>query len=80
MKSELEKRRDQHWLLGDFSKTFVQAEALGGICDPDLVITLNIPFEILKDHLSQCGIHPPSRRMYNLEFNPSHSSSFYSYL
>uniref|UniRef100_A0A5F9DUL8 Adenylate kinase 4 n=1 Tax=Oryctolagus cuniculus TaxID=9986 RepID=A0A5F9DUL8_RABIT len=55
-----------------FPRTLVQAEALNKICDLDLVITLNIPFETLKDRLSRRWIHPPSGRVYNLDFNPPH--------
>ncbi|TKC48974.1 hypothetical protein EI555_004183, partial [Monodon monoceros] len=55
-----------------FPRTLVQAEALDKICDLDLVITLNIPFETLKDRLSRRWIHPPSGRVYNLDFNPPH--------
>ncbi|XP_057573283.1 adenylate kinase 4, mitochondrial isoform X1 [Hippopotamus amphibius kiboko] len=72
MLSELENRRDQHWLLDGFPRTLVQAEALDKLCDLDLVITLNIPFETLKDRLSRRWIHPPSGRVYNLDFNPPH--------
>ncbi|XP_019304555.1 adenylate kinase 4, mitochondrial isoform X2 [Panthera pardus] len=55
-----------------FPRTLVQAEALDRICELDLVITLNIPFETLKDRLSRRWIHPPSGRVYNLDFNPPH--------
>nr|XP_048309116.1 adenylate kinase 4, mitochondrial isoform X1 [Myodes glareolus] len=70
MVSELETRSTQHWLLDGFPRTLVQAEALDRICDVDLVISLNIPFETLKDRLSQRWIHPSSGRVYNLDFNP----------
>ncbi|XP_043819004.1 adenylate kinase 4, mitochondrial isoform X2 [Dromiciops gliroides] len=53
-----------------FPRTLTQAEALDKICQPDLVISLNIPFETLKDRLSRRWIHPPSGRVYNMEFNP----------
>ncbi|KAB1268785.1 Adenylate kinase 4; mitochondrial [Camelus dromedarius] len=59
------------WHLG-FPRTLVQAEALDKICELDLVITLNIPFETLKDRLSRRWIHPPSGRVYNPDFNPPH--------
>ncbi|KAL2772438.1 adenylate kinase 4, mitochondrial isoform a [Daubentonia madagascariensis] len=72
MMSELENRRSQHWLLDGFPRTLGQAEALDKICDLDLVIILNIPFETLKDRLSRRWIHPPSGRVYNLDFNPPH--------
>ncbi|EGV95052.1 Adenylate kinase isoenzyme 4, mitochondrial [Cricetulus griseus] len=70
MVSELETRSTQHWLLDGFSRTLVQAETLDRICDVDLVISLNIPFETLKDRLSQRWIHPSSGRVYNLDFKP----------
>lgn len=70
MMLELETRSAQHWLLDGFPRTLVQAEALDRICDVDLVISLNIPFETLKDRLSRRWIHPSSGRVYNLDFNP----------
>uniref|UniRef100_A0A8C9MX14 Adenylate kinase 4 n=1 Tax=Serinus canaria TaxID=9135 RepID=A0A8C9MX14_SERCA len=70
MMAELEKRREQHWLLDGFPRTLGQAKALDGICQLDLVISLNIPFETLKDRLSARWVHPASGRVYNLDFNP----------
>ncbi|XP_028902480.1 adenylate kinase 4, mitochondrial [Ornithorhynchus anatinus] len=70
MLSELEHRRHRPWLLDGFPRTLVQAEALDSVCELDLVISLNIPFETLKDRLSRRWIHPSSGRVYNLEFNP----------
>lgn len=55
-----------------FPRTLGQAEALDRICELDLVISLNIPFETLKDRLSARWIHPASGRVYNMEFNPPH--------
>ncbi|XP_027318201.1 adenylate kinase 4, mitochondrial [Anas acuta] len=72
MMTELEKRRAEHWLLDGFPRTLGQAEALDRICELDLVISLNIPFETLKDRLSARWIHPASGRVYNMEFNPPH--------
>ncbi|XP_052570177.1 adenylate kinase 4, mitochondrial-like [Peromyscus californicus insignis] len=69
--SELETRSTEHWLLDGFPRTLVQAEALDRICDVDLVVSLrHIPFETLKDRLSQQWVHPSSGRVYNLDFNP----------
>ncbi|KYO36913.1 adenylate kinase 4, mitochondrial [Alligator mississippiensis] len=70
MMTELEKKQTEHWLLDGFPRTLVQAEALDRICELDLVISLNIPFETLKDRLSARWIHPTSGRVYNMEFNP----------
>ncbi|XP_021259694.1 adenylate kinase 4, mitochondrial isoform X1 [Numida meleagris] len=72
MMTELEKRRAEHWLLDGFPRTLGQAEALDRICELDLVISLHIPFETLKDRLSARWIHPASGRVYNMEFNPPH--------
>ncbi|XP_075037934.1 adenylate kinase 4, mitochondrial [Mixophyes fleayi] len=72
MLSELEKKTTHSWLLDGFPRTLVQAEALDKICDLDLVISLNIPFETLKDRLNTRWVHLPSGRVYNLEFNPPH--------
>uniref|UniRef100_A0A8B9EXI7 Adenylate kinase 4 n=1 Tax=Amazona collaria TaxID=241587 RepID=A0A8B9EXI7_9PSIT len=72
MMTELEKRREQHWLLDGFPRTLGQAEALDRICELDLVISLNIPFETLKDRLSARWVHPASGRVYNMDFNPPH--------
>uniref|UniRef100_H0ZIA7 Adenylate kinase 4, mitochondrial n=1 Tax=Taeniopygia guttata TaxID=59729 RepID=H0ZIA7_TAEGU len=73
MMAELEKRREQHWLLDGFPRTLGQAKALDGICQLDLVISLNIPFETLKDRLSARWVHPASGRVYNMDFNPPHT-------
>ncbi|KAJ7332632.1 hypothetical protein JRQ81_014812 [Phrynocephalus forsythii] len=70
MMTELEKMQTQPWLLDGFPRTLGQAEALDRICELDLVISLNIPFETLKDRLSARWIHPASGRVYNMEFNP----------
>uniref|UniRef100_A0A8D0H6B7 Adenylate kinase 4, mitochondrial n=1 Tax=Sphenodon punctatus TaxID=8508 RepID=A0A8D0H6B7_SPHPU len=70
MMTELENMQSQPWILDGFPRTLVQAEALNRICELDLVISLNIPFETLKDRLSARWIHPTSGRVYNLEFNP----------
>ncbi|NXL22535.1 KAD4 kinase, partial [Setophaga kirtlandii] len=56
-----------------FPRTLGQAQALDGICQLDLVISLNIPFETLKDRLSARWVHPASGRVYNMDFNPPHS-------
>ncbi|NXE97484.1 KAD4 kinase, partial [Menura novaehollandiae] len=55
-----------------FPRTLGQAKALDGICELDLVISLNIPFETLKDRLSARWVHPGSGRVYNMDFNPPH--------
>ncbi|XP_033855815.1 adenylate kinase 4, mitochondrial-like isoform X2 [Acipenser ruthenus] len=72
MLTRLEKITRQSWLLDGFPRTLVQAEALNSTCDVDVVISLNVPFETLKERLSTRWVHPTSGRMYNMEFNPPH--------
>ncbi|NXX20932.1 KAD4 kinase, partial [Podargus strigoides] len=61
-----------HGACTGFPRTLGQAEALDRICELDLVISLNIPFETLKDRLSARWVHPGSGRVYNMDFNPPH--------
>ncbi|XP_066521796.1 adenylate kinase 4, mitochondrial [Hoplias malabaricus] len=58
------------WLLDGFPRTLAQAEALNSACELDVVISLNIPLETLKERLSHRWIHPSSGRVYNMCFNP----------
>ncbi|KAL7396641.1 hypothetical protein ABVT39_009202 [Epinephelus coioides] len=58
------------WLLDGFPRTLSQAQALNNICQMDLVISLNIPYETLRERLSDRWIHPASGRVYNMGFNP----------
>ncbi|NXG22039.1 KAD4 kinase, partial [Grallaria varia] len=61
-----------HKQVLSFPRTLGQAKALDRICELDLVISLNIPFETLKDRLSARWVHPGSGRVYNMDFNPPH--------
>ncbi|KAI1892120.1 hypothetical protein AGOR_G00150690 [Albula goreensis] len=58
------------WVLDGFPRTLAQATAMSSVCDLDLAISLNIPFETLKERLKGRWIHPASGRVYNMEFNP----------
>ncbi|XP_042337343.1 adenylate kinase 4, mitochondrial-like [Plectropomus leopardus] len=58
------------WLLDGFPRTLAQAQALNNLCQLDLVISLNIPYETLRERLSDRWIHPASGRVYNMGFNP----------
>ncbi|KAJ8392565.1 hypothetical protein AAFF_G00074430 [Aldrovandia affinis] len=66
----LEEMTKYSWLLDGFPRTLAQATALNGICELDVVLSLNIPFETLKERLSDRWLHPASGRVYNMEFNP----------
>lgn len=53
-----------------FPRTLAQAQALNNLYQLDLVISLNIPYETLRERLSDRWIHPSSGRVYNMSFNP----------
>lgn len=67
----LEQMTSHSWLLDGFPRTLAQAKALNTTCELDMVISLNIPLETLKDRLRHRWIHPASGRVYNMRFNPS---------
>ncbi|XP_010870693.1 adenylate kinase 4, mitochondrial isoform X1 [Esox lucius] len=67
---KLEEMTRHSWLMDGFPRTLAQANALNSTCDLDLVISLNIPFETLKERLSERWVHPASGRVYNMGFNP----------
>ncbi|KAJ8279079.1 hypothetical protein COCON_G00061450 [Conger conger] len=66
----LELMSGHSWLLDGFPRTLAQATALDSVCQLDMAIILNIPFETLKERLSERWVHPASGRVYNVEFNP----------
>ncbi|XP_076871059.1 adenylate kinase 4, mitochondrial isoform X2 [Brachyhypopomus gauderio] len=66
----LEEMTRHSWLLDGFPRTLAQAEALNHACELDVVISLNIPLETLKERLRHRWIHPASGRVYNMCFNP----------
>ena len=57
-------------VVSGFPRTLAQAQVLNSACDLDVVISLNVPFETLKERLRHRWIHPASGRVYNLVFNP----------
>ncbi|XP_062311251.1 adenylate kinase 4, mitochondrial isoform X2 [Osmerus eperlanus] len=66
----LEQMTSHSWLLDGFPRTLAQAQALNSSCDVDVVISLNIPYETLKERLTHRWVHPASGRVYNMGFNP----------
>ena len=57
------------WLLDGFPRTIYQAKALENK-NIDRVISLSVPFEEIVRRLKNRWVHPPSGRLYNLQFNP----------
>ncbi|KAK4531318.1 hypothetical protein CCYA_CCYA07G2175 [Cyanidiococcus yangmingshanensis] len=59
------------WLLDGFPRTAAQIAAMdaAGIV-PDLVISLDVPLEILKERVSGRRLDPQTGRIYHLRFDP----------
>lgn len=53
-----------------FPRTVPQAEALHTKEPADVVINLNVPFDIIMQRLTGRWTHAASGRIYNTEFNP----------
>ncbi|KAK7888990.1 hypothetical protein WMY93_024550 [Mugilogobius chulae] len=70
MLPRLEQLSGHSWLLEGFPRTLGQAQALNELYQLDMVISLNVPFETLRERMSDKWIHPASGRVYNMTFNP----------
>ncbi|KAK2835246.1 hypothetical protein Q5P01_015730 [Channa striata] len=70
MLPKLEDLSSHSWLLDGFPRTLAQALALNNLYQLDLVISLNIPYETLRERLSDRWIHPASGRVYNMIYKP----------
>ncbi|XP_072293957.1 adenylate kinase 4, mitochondrial [Eucyclogobius newberryi] len=70
MLPRLEQLSGHSWLLEGYPRTLGQARSLNELCQLDMVISLNIPFETLRERLSDKWVHPASGRVYNKTFNP----------
>ncbi|KAK3606155.1 hypothetical protein CHS0354_010788 [Potamilus streckersoni] len=53
-----------------FPRTLSQSEALYKLEPVDLVVNLNVPFEVIIDRIKGRWTHTPSGRIYHTEFNP----------
>ncbi|XP_037530456.1 adenylate kinase 4, mitochondrial [Nematolebias whitei] len=67
---KVEQMSSHSWVLDGFPRTLAQAQALNNLYQLDLAISLNIPYETLRERLSDRWIHPTSGRVYNMSFNP----------
>lgn len=57
-------------IISGFPRNLKQAEALHqSETMPDIVVDLQVPFEVIIDRISKRWIHEPSGRVYNLDFN-----------
>lgn len=68
--NELHGLKSESWLLDGFPRTVPQADALLNKEPVDIVINLNVPFEVIIDRIKGRWTHAPSGRIYHTEFNP----------
>ncbi|KAK2168512.1 hypothetical protein LSH36_16g05028 [Paralvinella palmiformis] len=68
--SELKKLGGHSWLLDGFPRTLPQAETLHTEQKVDVVVNLNVPFDVIIDRIKGRWVHPASGRIYHTEFNP----------
>ncbi|XP_060876543.1 GTP:AMP phosphotransferase AK3, mitochondrial [Metopolophium dirhodum] len=60
---------DRSWLLDGFPRTKSQALSLFKIAPVQVVISLDVPFDIIINRVKGRWIHAPSGRVYNTDFN-----------
>lgn len=68
--SELAALKTASWLLDGFPRSRPQAEALHKQEKLDLVLSLEVPHEVIIDRIKGRWTHLPSGRIYHTEFNP----------
>lgn len=69
MITELDKVSGKPWLLDGFPRTVAQANALWKVQPVDVVLNLNVPFEVIIDRVKNRWVHLQSGRVYNIGFN-----------
>nr|XP_022900767.1 GTP:AMP phosphotransferase AK3, mitochondrial [Onthophagus taurus] len=67
--NEINKTKDKPWLLDGFPRTLSQAKDLWDKQQLDIVINLNVPFDVIVERVKGRWIHLPSGRVYNIDFN-----------
>jgi len=60
---------DRSWLLDGFPRTKPQALSLFNMAPVQVVISLDVPFDVIIDRVKGRWIHASSGRVYNTDFN-----------
>lgn len=68
--TQLANIKTSSWLLDGFPRTQPQAQALHQHQQLDLVLSLEVPDEVIIERIKGRWIHLPSGRTYHTEFNP----------
>jgi nucleoside-triphosphate--adenylate kinase len=58
------------WLLDGYPRTLLQAKALSASQPIDIVVNLDVPFDVIRQRLENRWIHKPSGRVYHTEWSP----------
>lgn len=66
---QIRKLGTKTWLLDGFPRSLSQAEALWELHHLDLVLNLDVPFDVIISRAKNRWVHLPSGRVYNLDFN-----------
>lgn len=69
MITELNKVKNKPWLLDGFPRTVGQADALWRVQPVDVVLNLDVPFDVIIDRVKSRWVHFSSGRVYNIGFN-----------
>ncbi|PVU85470.1 hypothetical protein BB559_007008 [Furculomyces boomerangus] len=75
IENELAKIHNQNWLLDGFPRNVEQAQALDRMlenynCPLNMVVSLDVPQDIIIARITERYVHIPSGRVYNLTYNP----------
>ncbi|KAI9190776.1 adenylate kinase [Polychytrium aggregatum] len=75
MFEEIDRLKDQNWMLDGFPRTISQAQLLDAHLQAtgqplDVVINLDVPEEVILQRVIDRWVHGPSGRTYNLSYNP----------
>lgn len=74
MLTELKAVGNKSWLLDGFPRTVEQANSLWKQMPVDVVLNLNVPFEVIIDRVRNRWVHLASGRVYNIGFNTPKNS------
>ncbi|XP_018325986.1 GTP:AMP phosphotransferase AK3, mitochondrial [Agrilus planipennis] len=67
--NEIKQCNSKSWLLDGFPRTLFQAQTLWKAQKIDVVLNLNVPFDVIIERVKGRLVHLPSGRTYNTGFN-----------
>jgi nucleoside-triphosphate--adenylate kinase len=70
LNAELKTNKSHGVLLDGFPRTTEQAMMLKKTFHVDVVVSLNVPHEVIMDRMSQRWIHGPTGRTYSYDYSP----------